>query len=884
MNEFCGKIIHGRYEVLDVIGEGGFGVVYKGLDTRDNQPVAIKTVLPKFLGDPEMVRTFEQEARVVSDLNNKNIVQVVDFFPEGPQYFIVMEYVDGKDLLSLLFNRGYNFIYEEQRKQDVDLGETRFDAKRILLSFSTISEIVSQVCHGLTAAHAVNIYHCDLKPENILVSQDGVVKVGDFGIARIQHNLAGYFRHFQGISTFYASPEQFKNESVDQRSDIYSLGVVLYLLTTGRFPFWGNDSELKTQHLYQSPIPVTNLREDTPEQINNIILRCLEKKPDNRFESVQQLQDALTKCIKPVDVDAFLCRKVEEGEHSDINSLICPVCGSPVPDIGEKIIRCTSCANSFSGEEGETQISVFNQRINQILVELDIRDPETQTAIRNFQFKQFIYPRIEIEEAKAEKDFEYSLRDGAFAFPAMFHETVFTLSLDEIIGNIKEYNFLLYLWRSKEIGNYIIGTTSIEKKEERLRKISGRIQILLGMYYTLRASKLEKEQQSREYSTARKYFETARQILEIVDRRLFTTADMSVELCQIAEGSFRSPDNNRAAFLRFSQRLKEGSEWDKRVADNCERLNSRSSIRSNPLLGLFRANEDSIIVGDMPAIELLRVPGGEFLMGAEQMHRKRTLPINYSDNPEGDRVMVQEFLMSRDPITVAQFSFFLLDSGYKTTAEIEGQSHCFSGLGWKLIEGGSWNHPNGPGSGVSQKQRHPVTQVSLIDALEFCHWLSTKSKRKVILPTEAQWEKAARGTDQRMYPWGNQSPDGNRCNFNNLWRDTKPVGYFSRSETPQANLWGASRVKYQNSPYGCNDLAGNVWEWTISLHRPYPYSPTDGREALPRDGVSKLADYGARVIRGGAFDSTASELCCFVRRKMMPDQAYGNLGFRVVVI
>ena len=144
--------------------------------------------------------------------------------------------------------------------------------------------------------------------------------------------------------------------------------------------------------------------------------------------------------------------------------------------------------------------------------------------------------------------------------------------------------------------------------------------------------------------------------------------------------------------------------------------------------------------------------------------------------------------------------------------------------------------------------------------MAFCDWASQVTGRNVHLPSEAQWEKAARGTDGRIYPWGDQGPDRTYCNFNRNVEDTTPVYKYS----PKGD-----------SPYGCVDMAGNVWEWTSSLHREYPYNPADGRE--------DLKDRGTRVARGGAHYYLPEWSRCANRWGFNPEHAEGNLGFRVVV-
>ena len=250
-------------------------------------------------------------------------------------------------------------------------------------------------------------------------------------------------------------------------------------------------------------------------------------------------------------------------------------------------------------------------------------------------------------------------------------------------------------------------------------------------------------------------------------------------------------------------------------------------------------------------LELVRVPAGEFAMGSAD---------GDDDEKPVYTVRLDEYLIGKYEVTVAQFRAFVQATGYKTTAEVQGSARVFTGSGWADTKGADWQHPRGPGSDLSGRDDHPVSCVSWDDAVAFCRWASEKTGRTVRLPTEGEWEKAARGTDGRRYPWGNEAPDDRRCNYNMNVKDTTPVGKYS---------------PLGDSPYGCADMAGNVWEWTSSLYGAYPYRADDGRE----DAGSRAA----RVLRGGCFDNYARYVRPADRHGGFPDIRVDYLGFRVCV-
>jgi len=222
----------------------------------------------------------------------------------------------------------------------------------------------------------------------------------------------------------------------------------------------------------------------------------------------------------------------------------------------------------------------------------------------------------------------------------------------------------------------------------------------------------------------------------------------------------------------------------------------------------------------------------------------------YDDELPQHRVYLDEYFIGKYPVTVAQFAAFVRATNYKTTADREGGSYA-------------WQHPRRPDSDVSRKQDHPVTWVSWDDALAFCGWLSEASGRSIALPSEAQWEKAARGADGRIYPWGDQPPDSRRCNFDMNVGDTTPVGRYS----PQGD-----------SPYGCADMAGNVWQWCADWYAEDEYKGRAGREVRNPTGPARGT---FRALRGGSFYFSLRGARAACRLRDRPDLRNGYYGFRV---
>jgi formylglycine-generating enzyme required for sulfatase activity len=269
----------------------------------------------------------------------------------------------------------------------------------------------------------------------------------------------------------------------------------------------------------------------------------------------------------------------------------------------------------------------------------------------------------------------------------------------------------------------------------------------------------------------------------------------------------------------------------------------------------FVSGKQDLPLADEIEIPLVFIPTGQTTLGSDgRIDRDAE-----EDEKPQHSIDVDEYLIGKYPVTVEQFNIFIQQTGYTTYAENTGTGYALVKVEWRWTKEADWNHPHGPASSIAEKNKHPVTQISWDDAFSFCHWLSQTSKRTVRLPTEVEWEKAARGCDARIYPWGNNLPDKERCNFGGNIGDTTPVGHYSQ---------------YGDSPYGCADMAGNVWEWTGSLGRPYPYP------AVPHDALSSREN---RILRGGSYFVDKTLIRCAYRARSEPTFRCDYFGFRILV-
>ncbi len=258
--------LNDRYELLHPIGTGGMAVVHKAIDTMLERTVAIKLLRDDFSNDTDFRDRFRQEARSAANLSHPNIITVYDFGLDQQYLFIVMEFISGTDLKSIIRQKG------------------RFTVRETL-------NLMVQACAGVGYAHRAGLVHCDIKPHNMLVSNDQRLKVTDFGIARA---LATITPEEQSDvvwgSPHYFSPEQASGSAPSPASDVYSLGIILYEMLTGHLPFISNDAtELARMHREDQPTPPRLLNKEIPTQLEEIILKVLSKEPSSRYRTADQL-------------------------------------------------------------------------------------------------------------------------------------------------------------------------------------------------------------------------------------------------------------------------------------------------------------------------------------------------------------------------------------------------------------------------------------------------------------------------------------------------------------------------------------------------------------------------------------------------------------------
>lgn len=291
-----GRILNDRYEIVELIGRGGMAYVYKAKDLKLNRYVAVKVLREEYTENEQFIKKFDRESQAAAGLSHPNIVSVYDVGVDGEVYFIVMEFVDGITLKQYLDKKG-QLDYEEATNFIIDIAE------------------------ALKCAHSHQIIHRDIKPHNIMLTKDLMPKVTDFGIARAITSSTITMTNQTMGSVHYISPEQARGGFVDERSDLYSLGIMYFELLTGQLPF---DEEstvtIAIKHIQEDITPPKQLNPAIPDSVNDVIVRLCQKKPEDRYQNCDELIDDLDQIM--MDASAKIGQKSEDSGLLDNAGLL----------------------------------------------------------------------------------------------------------------------------------------------------------------------------------------------------------------------------------------------------------------------------------------------------------------------------------------------------------------------------------------------------------------------------------------------------------------------------------------------------------------------------------------------------------------------------------
>ncbi len=461
MDQYIGKMLDNRYEILERIGTGGMAVVYKAKCHRLNRLVAIKILKDDYAQDEDFRRRFNTESQAVAQLSHPNIVSVYDVSRGGDVEYIVMELMDGITL-------------------------KQYMAKRGQLNWRESLHFITQIVRGLSHAHSRGIVHRDIKPQNIMVLRDGSVKVTDFGIACLENATQTLTQEALG-SVHYISPEQAKGDRTDARSDIYSAGVVLYEMLAGRLPFEGDSAvSVAIQHLSSIPLAPREINPDIPEQMELICLKAMNSAPDRRYASAEAMI---------ADLEAF--RKNPGADLDfDMDDLRPPEVDEPTMPLKTRDIK-TAAGNSRLQKQTREQRwqeddGYYDDRrspwINRILVAvlallvllvtvfgLKSLFKSVTSTIEPPPVEQYVVPNVvnmTVEEAKSLPDVKdiFTIREAGTQFSEDYPEGYIIKQSPDAGDYRKGENLIIDVWVSagEDIGE-MPDITNITVKDAKLR-------------------------------------------------------------------------------------------------------------------------------------------------------------------------------------------------------------------------------------------------------------------------------------------------------------------------------------------------------------------------------------------------------------------------------
>jgi len=711
-------VLEGKYHLECRIGQGGMGVVYKARHAFLKTQLAIKIILPDLVGnDPQLVTRFRQEALAAAAIRHQNVVGVTDYgVIQGSIPFLVMEYVDGDSLHDLL-------------------------AREKVLSPEKALELMTAICSGVGAAHHQGIVHRDLKPLNIMICRDKpnlsqAVKILDFGLAKIKSGeLLGSFIQAQttGLmgSPYYMAPEQWADDDPDSRSDIYSLGIMLFQMLTGDVPFKGSSiPAIMKKHISDPPPTFAEIGVRLPIEIERAVRHTLQKEKDNRTESVEHMIAEFRRAVEPIGL--------------------------------------------YSTSGGALPIAPLNIRTN---------PPQSTVFVDNIAVGQ-------------------SRDDGWIT-----------------LNGIQSGNH--YLRVSHDGFEDWLGDVNCDGRPQQvlaeLRSGAGKIPKPPAATVAFNSGS--------HHNTPHSFSSTQGDEGQMQETAVqqWNTGDQGIAVQSMPpKKRFFSPLILGAIAL-FGLFLLGGV-----------------AIGGAYMAGLFGGNRPAggagvnsstpppktglSPVGPIKA-EMIQIPGGSFLMGRDDGDLKER-PANNVD--------VGRFWMDKTEVTNGEYLEFVTETGYAPP------KHWVNG---KPLEG---------------TEMVPVRYVALDDTEAFAKWRSKRDGFKYRLPTEQEWEYAARnGGKNTLYPWGNEWIDG--------------VSIMGVTDSEPSDVGSKPQGKNE---WGVVDLIGNVWEWTSSELKPYP-----GSNVVVEKKPGKRI-----VVRGGSAheDPAKLKITSTFRVDVSADQKEKTIGFRLI--
>jgi len=783
----------GRYEILQELGRGAMGVVYKARDPNIDRLVAIKVISPEAGMDPDKAKElrdrFQREARAAGRLSHQNIVTIYDSSEVEGRAFLVMEFIEGKTLESLI-NAGMMF------------------------SLQDVASIGNQVAQALDYAHQNGIVHRDIKPANVMLTGTGLVKVADFGIARITETSVTRTGLAVGTPS-YMSPEQVAGQKVDGRSDQFSLGVLIYELLSGEKAFPGDSLTTVLYRIMQAePIPLRQVNPGLPEAVDVIIRKAMAKNPNERYPRAADFGRDLLAAASgqpislaisaPAMVDATLADGIDVAQLASKTqtrmaagtdaTLAMEAAAPPVATARPVAAAPPAVAAPKKKSQAPLYAGIAAAAIL-LVVGIGwfgfIKPAQERQRIAEQQAAEQRLAEAKAAEQKAaeQKAAEQKAAEPAKATPSKPPQVQELILAKEVRGDRPGARVTQVAASDPQVVLYARGSDLTEQQDVKVKWFDpDNKEIPPSGVPTL---KLDGKGGWRAWA----------------ELALAGSAKPGRWKAEFSLGK----DVTQALSFTVTPPAEEKPVEVAKAPTTAPATPAPAPPAAGPRPGTIQKRGKD-------EVEMVLIPPGTFTMG--DAHGDG----DPAERPSG-KVTLGGFWIDRFDVTFDLFAKFVQAGGYKPQ--------------------GNWEQFKNRGG------NHPVVGVTWNDALAYCRWADKR------LPTEAEWEYAARGTDGRKYPWGEQwDPSRARFRGNRAGGTSAAVGSYPS---------GASA-------FGVMDMAGNVWQWTASLEKAYPYVATDGRE--------NLQSGGSRVSRGGSWLGDSDILRTSVRDFLSPTSKNDKLGFR----
>jgi formylglycine-generating enzyme required for sulfatase activity len=861
MTLIIGSSLEKRYRIEKKLGEGNFGAVYQATDARLNIRCAIKEY---FRTSDEAAIQFKYEAEARAKLRHPNLPRVTDHFHTDHSLYVVMDFVEGDDLGSLLDKNGKPFALDQVRQW------------------------INQICDALIYMHEHNppVLHRDIKPANIRITPENNAVLVDFGLEKIYEDDANKSTGIRGITPHFAAPEQYGRGRTNAQSDIYSLGATLYFLLTNIVP---PDSFEVLVGDAVGPAAIKNVIKNIPHPISDAIERAMQARRANRFKSVRAFKSALFPQEQPSMQDV----------NATGNKIILPN-GMEFMHIpkGKFIMG----ADRF--EDGENVQHIADIPYDYWMA----RFPVTNGAFKEF-VEETSYKTLEEKSGGPLKLENGQIRHSkAVNWRHPFGEnSSIDDKLDHPVTHLDWVDVKAFVkWLNEKFINhlpqgYMFRIPSEIEWEKAARGTDGRIYPWGSAFDTGKCNwqtigsgittpvGLFAQQGESPYGCVDMFGN----VVEFT-RSLYSpcpTANIDGledesderEVTRVLRGG--NKEQGVAHRLRLFKRNKSPEIWislgfrvviapTPAIIESLRSAKRASVVPQNTSQYQFAVTEKTLsghsiyTIGDL---EFILIPKGKFIMGSND-HNENVFFDCLSEGPQHTVDIPYDYYLARYPVTNAQYE------KYCKSRRIKHPVHA-----WR------------------DRERNPVDDgVSWHDANDYCRWLNELYKTQLpagyefSLPSEAEWEKAARGTDGRRYPWGGQHPD---ITLSNFYGKDEDGYYMPDNATTMSEVEGAliaSQPILQNSPqgdspYGCADMVGNIWEWTRTIGKPYPY--------LAENDTKEFGAFDLRVVRGGTYGKFTvhfaeyyeseifiKDVRCTDRQQRAIQHGHSGVGFRVAIV